>query len=689
MYNATLYLNTGFNAINVPDSLATLNLVPNANKITVPALDIYQARELSSFVVKANYSQIRDADYLYLINSEDSTDFAFYSVQNVEMTSMDTAVVYVTMDYILTAGGATTLEFTDGICERHHVGSNETFGQYDEDDPYIAPAEMMKIEETIPEFYNYSELFDEDDIKVVLYDGVTIIESTVDLEHMWYDAHNTGSEPLAIDYTDTNSGNTVTVPNVYGAGSDWFIAGGNSASPLTKAWMQYAPNSANMYKSAMPNVTMYVADQGDTEWESTYITQDLSWLRESLGYIRGLGVESCILNQYVVPAGMIEAECTPMGAIKELKGKCLDVQLSALPFASIKYSQTYGYSVQNMRLLYGKNCQYTIASIASGNSASFLPEEICFKDNELSTSPTIQMRVDPRPNGAPYFNFDAYRGISTNFRPELFFTNAVRGLSWQNAPLIYTGASGSILNRYDYAANKYLMTENYAYDRNMNLLNAIAGVSNDTFSAGRSASGMPGSFESYNEANHWINNGTDRQRMSAMTSKAHAAGNIIGSTMSMAQAAAGIATRIAGSMTTKDHIVNKYGIEKDTELRNLLIANQVVAPSMNFPMSEGIRDYVGNTCIVYRYYYTENDLRRLDKILNMYGYKHTVPIENSFLTNRPKYNYIQVRGASIKDTGIPKWLRDGASAQLSIGTRIWHQLPDPSAYTDGTNRPNP
>ena len=79
MYNATLYLNTGFNAINIPDSATTLNKVSSANKVTVPALDIYQARELSSFVIKCtNYAQIRNADYLYLVNTADATDFAYY-----------------------------------------------------------------------------------------------------------------------------------------------------------------------------------------------------------------------------------------------------------------------------------------------------------------------------------------------------------------------------------------------------------------------------------------------------------------------------------------------------------------------------------------------------------------------------------------------------------------------------------
>jgi hypothetical protein len=69
----------------------------------------------------------------------------------------------------------------------------------------------------------------------------------------------------------------------------------------------------------------------------------------------------------------------------------------------------------------------------------------------------------------------------------------------------------------------------------------------------------------------------------------------------------------------------------------------------------------------------------------MYGYKHTVPIETSLLTNRVKFNYIQARGVSIGNKELPKWMRDGVALQFASGVRIWHQLPDISAYTDGSN----
>ena len=132
-------------------------------------------------------------------------------------------------------------------------------------------------------------------------------------------------------------------------------------------------------------------------------------------------------------------------------------------------------------------------------------------------------------------------------------------------------------------------------------------------------------------------------------------------------------------------IEEQYVINRNKELQALMLSNYAVAPEINFPVSEGIRDYVGNTCIVYRYKFTENDAHRIDKILTMYGYKHTTPIEPSLLTNRSKFNYIEAKGVTIKNAGVPKWLRDAVGAQFASGVRFWHVPIDTSAYTDGSN----
>ena len=268
------------------------------------------------------------------------------------------------------------------------------------------------------------------------------------------------------------------------------------------------------------------------------------------------------------------------------------------------------------------------------------------------------MRVDPRPKGCPYFRFDIYRG---NADYDMFFTNAVKGLEWQNVPLVYQGGSGSLIDQYKFNAQQAINRENLNFSLNQNALAKEQSEVNTTIGMLGNISGASGSAA-------------------------------VGQFGGMVDEAAGFfASMINQDYTSRqysmsaEHAKNSFDLARRSELGSLLISNNVVAPSMNFPISEGIRDFVGNHCIVYRTYYTENDVARIDKILTMYGYRHTTPITTALLTNRSKFNYIQARGVSIKNTNIPKWIRDGIAMQFENGTRIWHQLPDPACYTDGTN----
>ena len=68
----------------------------------------------------------------------------------------------------------------------------------------------------------------------------------------------------------------------------------------------------------------------------------------------------------------------------------------------------------------------------------------------------------------------------------------------------------------------------------------------------------------------------------------------------------------------------------------------------------------------------------------MYGYKDTKPLEASDFTNRSKFNYVQANSVTIGGTA-PKWIREAAKEQISNGVRVWHQLPDVTAYSNGTN----
>lgn len=671
MYTCTLYKNTGFNAVNIPDSKATLTLAPS---VVAPALDIYQARELSSFVIKANYANIKDCDYLYLQNDTDQTDFAFYSIQNITMTSNDTAILNVTMDYILTAGGASSLTFLDGMCERHHVAvADDTFGAYCEEDPYLAPAETMKVQKNVYFAESHS-------------DQMTIIASTIDLRKLYVD-FETNNYGEGMDYQSTN-GNTVTVPTV---------PVGSAKTYVTMDFKSLIAGTPNTLETALPGLHIYTttkpSDASYTNWQrqqvldpNSTISTTIPWVEIALSFVRSLGIESCIIAQYAVPA-IYFRDNTSLFTLQD-DGKFMNmesssglVDISQLPFNP--YTAAYLYTVKNKRLIYGEYAKYHLLATATGNEAIFNPEDIYDATNQQAY-PQIMSVADVRPSGSPYYNFRFYRGndrlrgipaggsdpnhnIAKHYAD--FFCNCVRGLEWQNVPLVYTGASGSLVNQYKYNASiaardqqQQATLESLDFAQTKGMVNGLGNMLGGALTVGAGA------------------------MMLATPATAMGGASMIASGIGQGlNAATDLAFQNADYNMQRNHANAEYNIAKNTELQSLLIANNIYAPSYNFPMSEGIRDFIGNSCTVWRAIYTQNDLNRIEKILTMYGYRHTTPIQASFLTNRAKFNYIKASGVSIGNTGLPKWLREGVATQFAAGTRIWHVLPDPAIYTNGTN----
>ena len=687
MYNATLYRGTKFNTINTPASKSVLDAV--VDTVSVPALDIYQARQLSSFVVRATREQLENVDYLYLANDSDVTDFAYYTVSGFAMTSKDTAVLSVNLDPGMTAGGLINMDFLDGIVERHHVPKDaDKFGAFDEHDPYISPAQPLLVDLFEPDFTG-----PQGETNPHIRDEVTILETTVNLYKMYTQGQSALAKLKAIDW-ESQDNNVVTVPTV---------EAGQEKSYLSMHWG--SASSQKYRSSALPNATFYAPDW-HTFWsdqlpDPSYDYDSSDWLSEAITYIRSLGLEDAIIAQYSIPYYMImPTEISPLsgnkgpnpsdrpeqkmvGVISELSGNCVNDEVD-LPF-----ERNYTHVVQNNRLFYGENCQYHIVSIASGNEAQFLPEEIRYNNQN---KPFIRMVVDPRPKGAPYFRFTYFRGDGDGSSVDInnmFFRNAVRGLGWQNVPLRYEGGSASLLNQYKYESQVEMglfNASNTIFQKSVESQRmGIGSLLNALGSLGSAASNMAGSANAIGDSIRFSSEGSlGMQYGIAPTIGA----NISSPIGSLVNAAYSIFNGGANNIQNYVDIQKEapaWNLERNTELANLLIANQVVAPSIQFPISEGIRDFIGNTCLVYRTYYTEADVTRLDKILNMYGYRHTVPMDKSLLTNRSKFNYIKAAGVSVSNSNIPKWLRDAVGAQLSAGIRIWHVLPDENAYTDGTN----
>lgn len=618
MWNVRLYYETGFNAVNIPDSPALLETMTYHD---FPALDILQGEHLSSVNIKATRAQVKNADYMRLT---DGTDTFYYIVENFTMTSVDVATLSIVMDYFTTHGGVTGLTFLDGVVERHHVASaDDEYGAYTEDDPMLVPSKELEFDEVSL----FTDMTSSDSTN-----SSKIIETTLDLEA-------TGANADAIPFT-TAGGDTVTVPIIH-VNNKISTAYVNKEATTLGTWQKFV----------MPQTVL--------------VDSDDAGIQAGIAKARSLGIEDGILRSYVVPKAAIG-----QGSILDQDGHYTqldgvhDIEATNLDF---EYAQ-----VKNKRVLYGSLNSFVMMSPANGNSVSFKPEDIAFDENGTQlTAPSVCMNTDPRPDGMPYFRFQYYKKNASDF-----FLNALKGMEWANAPLAYFGKSGFWQSKLQHDATTGIFKRDESLAQTANNVAAIQNVLG-------TISGGAGPM-----AQNWVggnapiagNDEAVRYFLERQPYEVGAGAFTLGAQMGVGFVNAGMSASLSQEQT-KLHF-------KDAYLQEAIgyISGNIVAPDLRFAMSETLRDFRGNGCIVYRYRPQMSDIAKLDKVLTMYGYKDTEPLagNEAYLTNRAKFNYIKATGVSVAGNK-PKWLRDGVATQLSVGTRIWHVKPNTTVYTDGSN----
>ena len=360
-------------------------------------------------------------------------------------------------------------------------------------------------------------------------------------------------------------------------------------------------------------------------------------IRESMARVRALGLESSIIYQYILPHGYYKDIYTVENDLDDNDhdpiGKIEGVDITEVTSAPFIYDT----DIKNMRVLYGQNNQYTMLSIGTGNKATFDPEDIY----DGNTAPSIRMITDPRASGCPYFRFNSYLNDTNNF-----FYNCITGNAWQSAPLVWTDKSGYAWSNYAWNTKLYQKYEenqkwavNTAFDRMGSILDVVNPLS-----------------YSYNSAD----GGSGQNTITSPT---------LGMFGKLTEQA----------LSAKYHDYNQQ--RSNNQLLNDIAKDYSVAPEINFPRTDGLRDYVGNGILVYRTVPSKTDRQKQDKLLTMYGYKDMRPVESWMLTCRKNFNYIKLTDCSIINPEVPQWMREGAKAQLLNGVRFWHTDVSETAYT--------
>lgn len=635
-YQITLFKQTGFNSINIPGSQALIDSCPQITLSSDDAqCDILQAKGLTTLPLRVSYDDAKLVDYMRLSNA---TEKVYYSVRVIpELSSPDVTHFKLTYDPINSnVSNVSQIKFLDGVFERHHVSTDNLF-EYTEDDPMMVPSEPLEIvmDDAIGDTPSTTGTFNDS----------VVIEAS-------FDVHELGTAtPAATAYTTTNSENVI-VPDI-------------PKLPSVGYAEMYDPEIATDALTQNPSVCYYDGENTD--------------IQQGIARARALGIESGILNQYILPGFYGTAMTSQSADEKTLKGLHGNVVLDA-----VGMQWQYGTGIHNKRVYAGKANSYGLICTASGNSVEFLPEDI-HTSGALSLIPSVAWTADPRPNGKPYFRYTNYKGSSTNF-----WMNCISGLPWQNAPLVYTSKSGSEIDTVRYQTslsmmelNTQLQTRQMKYNAVSQGISQLGGLEVDTRQNYISGfNGNPNLIQSQGVYNQMNAAGLSRTSQIAGHNMGVQA-QLISNGMN---AVVGQAAGMVSDYGTLKNLQDSLFAQEAQEAQEFYISQRVVTPQINFPRSESLRDFKGNCCVPYRYRYSNKDLAKMDKILTMYGYAdHQIaPGNEAFLTNRPVFNYCKIAGASIGGT-LPQWEREAIAMVFSVGVRIWHTLPNQAYYTDGSN----
>ena len=662
----TAYINTGFSGINVPDSPAILE--SNAIKKQLNVINCLPlSGQVNVSIRVKDYAELHATDYIKMEFSGDNTTY-WAKVNGYVYLSSDTVEISLTMDYWLTLGGIDNVSSISGMTKRVHVAkADDILFAFTEPDEMINPAKPLKT--VCDPDYDMSIINSHPHS-----DNVIVLLSTLDLyaigrlyETTVDDNGNPVENAVVLDkdytYLDPDTQQqvtekkTITIPKLYtyeDVDYDNFVTtwglsdttkyNNFKANPngVLKGWMPN-PNSGNWYNGSEKDLT--VAGVG-------YFDASDEWVQKGVAILHNCGVEDALLDQYIIPADYIDMDGRT--GISYCGRLYIHSAHDSAGLISCGLNYEYGnHTVRNKKIFTGSCNAYTVYAKANSDMETFNPEII--ESGNAEQAPIFRMCADIRHQGGAMIS-----PLAVNKDFERWYMNFVKEMEFQSAPIKYEGASGKLLNE-----GQTYMSMNTSL-RNFEKQFPLDG---NTYEEGYNLLGM--------EVNSLGAIGAGVANM-ATGRYGTGAAEILGGFLDLGLRE----VKYNDTVDMAERRKRSFLTEMQNEKIGMDLKNTYVAPQIKFQQSQTLRELVGNGFIVFKYQMTDEDLERCDRLLTMYGYRHSKVLEKTDLTNRPDFNYIEAGEVHITTSvAVPKWVREGAEDQL-IGARIWHKMFDTSCYED-------
>lgn len=561
------YYNTGLTVSNCLDSYLSLDTLGFDYK-DFSNVAIKQDRGLVNIRLSTNYDNIKDADYCRINN-------ICYWITSIVMLNDNVADVQLQQDYLTTVG-VNNFEILAGWCKRRCVTDDTPFSNT-LDEPFT-PNNMLEVDfgsEIKPSTGSENSL--------------QIVVATVDLLNL---------DKLADAYEENTFGEHVLVPKLP-------ILGSNNTT--------YIMNIDGTEKSAdIPATCAYNALN--------------STVRNAMGQLRSLGIESAIVQSYNLPAnycGGVNASDTKFSSIKGIH----ETKPSSL-------QPMYNKGIyKNNKVYSGQFQRFVIGSKITGINKEFRPEDVA--ENVLSDLYSVTWVLDSNPmyNGYPILRPANYHGSKNSF-----YIAAVNGAQWLNAPISYNGVSG-----------QDLLIRGWEQQTASTILDGLAPT-------------ITSASNSLNNAYSNIGNNNDYNKFTSYS-------DLSKSGVTYDQLSAAKFSNFASG------IPNISGIVFGQMNNNMALTNSMtVRPDVQFSVIPTLQNYVGNYFIEYRYRLSASDMSRFDDFLTQFGYAVDEPLTKDCFSGRTNFNYVVADSVNIKSS-CPLYLREGVINQIQAGVRIWHVKP--------------
>ena len=595
----TIYWGTGIDPQNIPYKIN--EYLAGRDRLAVSAVWTLQTKDLSKIrldavAIKSAGQDIMDADYL-------TVEKDCYFIGEIIMLSEMTAEITLIPDYIDSLGGLSAISGkVSGWVSRAHVAlaDDKLFSNVIEE-PFTPSAPL--------EITGYEKLTGDDTTW-----GTTVVAANVDLTKI--------VKNEALEYK-TSSGETALIPQLQPVPS----AVTAEENKVAECFSYIILPVAGGKKRVIPATACF-------PFKSTGI-------QKGIQTARSLGMEDTITAEYVLPDYWgtatlgVEDDETLTAVFTSLHG----VKKELAPTNS-KLTLAVPGTYKNKKVSAKMN-EFVLISMCSGDKQMFDAQDL---RNE-SGKPVFVAFSDPAPDGRPYCQPKFYEGGTC---PD--FAHAVQGATWQNAPLVYSQASGSAISTAEYAMKMANLSDNY-------------GTQKTTQAMEMTQSGL-------NLASKTIGTLTNDSILDEV--------NPVKQVGEAAQAGLDLASGTIGMINQgiKNAQANRNAEYQMNATRLAYnVSQRVVVPEIRFPQATSLQNYIGNGFYLYRICMSEADCKRFDKFLTMYGYAQDKAFEASDLTNRSSFNYIKMSDVQIANTDstrMPRRYVLGAEAQLSQGVRVWH-----------------